>query len=61
MDSEWILFGRHVMIAVKQNRGKGGSREAQRRGKRQTEDTRQTGRETPAVASPAVITVLTFK
>lgn len=64
MDSKWIPFGRHIMTAVKQNYGEAKQERLRERHKdtaRQTEDTRQTGRETPAVASPAVIIVLTFK
>lgn len=63
VDSKWIPFGRHIMIAVKQNRWKEKQERLRERAQRHRKagETKQTGRETPAVASPAVIIVLTFK
>lgn len=64
--SKWIPFGRHIMIAVKHNWGKESRGEADI-GARTHRQTDMQGmetdrpRETPAVASPAVIIVLTFK
>lgn len=70
---KWIPFGRHIMIAVKQQQqqlqkkktklgeegGAGWARDTTLRDR--LTDVRRTGGETPAVASPTVIIVLTFK